>query len=155
MTEELPAAPGLELAVIGSGDNRVYTYVEPELLDMAEFHRELRARITDTFLNEAVGDLDNWQPVGILNTPHLPIKWTPPPPPAPYEEEGWDEIRALIHSMFSAALKEWERGMVVDRELQNSRARLFWRAQRRMSTTKLMDMLGVHYGTMLEALGQL
>lgn len=91
------APPGLELAVIGSGDNRVYTYVEPELLDMAEFRR----------------------------------------------------------SMFSAALKEWERGMVIDRELQNSRARLFWRAQRRMSITELMDMLGVHYGTMLEALGQL
>lgn len=145
------APTGLELAVMGAGDNRFYTYVESEILDMAEF----RYAVTERFLSETVGDLDSWQPVGILNAPHAPVAWTPPPPPASCEEEGWGEIRALVNSMFSAALREWERGMVVDRELQNARARLFWRAQRRMSITELLDMLGIHYGAASELLGRL
>jgi hypothetical protein len=54
---------GLEYVVIGSGENRFYTLMESEMIDFAEFHREIRQR----FLDAALGDLDNWQPVGILN----------------------------------------------------------------------------------------
>lgn len=54
---------GLEEVVIGVGENRFATFMESELIAFAEFHREIRNR----FLQAALGDLDNWQPVGILN----------------------------------------------------------------------------------------
>lgn len=146
--------PTLEPAVIGTGDNQIHTVMEPQLLDAAEFYRALHARLFESIPLDPVAGFGTGEPVGILNTPGA-ITWTPSPPPPPCADEDWGAFRDLINSMFSAALSEWERGMVVDRELQNSRARLFWRAQRRMTINDLADMLDIRYSTALELLGLL
>jgi hypothetical protein len=155
-------AEKFEVVQVGTGSNEFAMLVEADMLDRLQLMREIDERMTEAFLEatdtatgELLGDLDNWQPVGILNTARPPITWMPSPPPAAYEDADWCEAWELINSMFSAALKEWENGMVADRELQNSRARLFWRAQRRMSLDETMAKIRTRYGTALEALGRL
>lgn len=81
------------------------------------------------------------EPRGIINTPTAAA--------APVT------LSDLVSQQFAVMLDEWNDGMRLDRELQNSRARAFWRAQRRMTLADLMDILGIRYGTTLETLGQL
>lgn len=52
-----------EIVVVGTGDNRFSMLMESELLDRLAIMREINSR----FMATALGDIDSWQPVGILN----------------------------------------------------------------------------------------
>jgi hypothetical protein len=55
-------ALGLELVVVGHGENSFYMHMDRELLDRMTIVREINAR----FAEAALGDLANWKPTGVL-----------------------------------------------------------------------------------------
>lgn len=146
--------PRLEVVQVGTGDNRFSMRMESELLDRMQLMREINTRMTEAFLDaretaaeELLGDLDNWQPLGILNTP---MRCNPPLMP----EDGWplpDELEEAVRDHLRDMMITW------DRNTQNARAIAWWRSQRRqrMTLDEAMAKIDTEYGTALELLGRM
>jgi hypothetical protein len=111
----------------GFNDNRVTVLMDTELLDRLQLTREIHARLIDGMLREALGDLDNWRPVGILSRERLAEIFDVPPEAL----EGPED--------------------------RNARAVAWWRSQRprrRMTLTEAMDKIRTEFGGALDQLGR-
>jgi hypothetical protein len=129
-----------------TNDNRVAWLADTEMLDQLRVTREINRRMTEAFLeatataaDSALGDLDNWKPVGILNRvkiaelfdvpPEMVVEKPKPPrvfgpPPGFVESAMWTALWEEVARQWSKA--EFEMG----RDDRNARAVEWWRSQR-------------------------
>jgi hypothetical protein len=124
--------PRLEVVQVGTGDNRFSMRVESELLDRMQVMREINVRMTKAFLDahdtaveEVLGDLDNWRPVGLLTRGALPAPIRVlGPPPGFVESPVWTPL-------WEEAARQWASAeFEVSRDERNARAVEWWRSQR-------------------------